>query len=349
MKLVFFLNSASPHQIPYIKELKKNEQVSELILVVPQIDLEERKEIGWNTEEMLLNSHIQYLLSPSDQILTKILNTDETFCFFSGIRADLNVFKWFKYSLNFKVKRYIITEPPFTFNKPLWMHYIRFFLQDYKFIKYIDGIFAIGEDAVKYYKSISKRWKVFPFQYVTEHKERTKGTINGNLRLLFVGNLCKRKNVRIVIEALKGLNNLEFTIVGNGKEKMKLEKLAQKYKIPAVFVGTKNMKEISSIIQEHDVLILPSLHDGWGAVVNEAMDLGVYVIVSSRCGARVMINKGVTGEVFISNNIKALRNSITHCLETKNDIRKMVKDNIKSFDKFRGESVAKYFLNCIEK
>lgn len=349
MNLVFFQNTASPHQIPYIKEFKKDKQVSELILVVPQIDLEERKKIGWDTEEMLLNSHIKYLLSPSDQILTKILNTDETFCFFSGIRADLNVFKWFKYSLKFKVKRYIITEPPFTFNKPLWMHYIRFFLQDYKFVKYINGIFAIGEDAVKYYESISKRWKVFPFQYVTEHKERTKGAVKGNLKLLFVGNLCKRKNVKIVIEALKGLNNLEFTIVGDGEEKMNLEKLAQEYKIPVSFLGTKDMKEIPSIMQENDVLILPSLHDGWGAVVNEAMDLGLYVIVSDRCGSRTMIDKGITGEVFISNNIKSLRGSIAHCLEIKDDIRRRIKDNIKSFDKFRGKSVAKYLMNCIEK
>ena len=79
------------------------------------------------------------------------------------------------------------------------------------------------------------------------------------------------------------------------------------------------------------------------------MDLGLYVIVSNRCGARTMINKGITGEVFISNNIKSLRDSITHCLEIKDDIRKKIKDNIKSFDKFRGKSVAKYLINCIEK
>ena len=29
------------------------------------------------------------------------------------------------------------------------------------------------------------------------------------------------------------------------------------------------MKEIPSIMQENDVLVLPSLHDGWGAVVNK--------------------------------------------------------------------------------
>lgn len=349
MRLLFFQNCVSPHQIPYIKELVLSPKIEELFLIVPRYDYNERKDMGWDNRLLISNTTIKLVYLPKKDIIKELLNKDDIYCFFSGIRADKDVFEWFKESLNYPVKRYIITEPPFTFNKPLWMHYIRFFLQDYKFVKYIHGVFAIGEDAVKYYKSISNQWKVFPFQYVTAPRERTQKTPEGNLKLLFVGNLCKRKNVKIVIEALKGLNNLVFTIVGNGEDKTNLEKLAQEYKIPVSFLGTKNMKEIPSIMQENDVLILPSLHDGWGAVVNEAMDLGLYVIVSNRCGARTMINKGITGEVFISNNIKSLRDSITHCLEIKDDIRKKIKDNIKSFDKFRGKSVAKYLINCIEK
>lgn len=350
MILILFQNCVSPHQVPYIKELSINPNIEDVFLIVSRYDYKERQDMGWNNKKLIDNTAIKLIYKPSKNIVQQLLSTNKNaFYFFSGIRADKDVFEWFKESLNYPVKRYIITEPPFTFNKPLWMHYIRFFLQDYKFVKYIHGVFAIGEDAVKYYKNISRQWKVFPFQYVTEHNERTKGAAKGNLKLLFVGNLCKRKNVKIVIEALKGLNNLEFTIVGNGEEKMNLEKLAQEYKIPVSFLGTKDMKEIPSIMQENDVLILPSLHDGWGAVVNEAMDLGLYVIVSNRCGARTMIDKGITGEVFISNNIKSLRGSIVHCLEIKDDIRKRIKDNIQSFDKFRGKSVAKYLINCIEK
>lgn len=350
MILIFFQNCVSPHQVPYIKELSINPNIEDVFLIVPRYDYKERQDMGWDNKKLIDNTAIKLIYKPSKNIVQQLLSTNKNaFYFFSGIRADKNVFEWFKESLNYPVKRYIITEPPFTFNKPLWMHYIRFFLQDYKFVKYIHGVFAIGEDAVKYYKNISRQWKVFPFQYVTEHNERTKGVAKGDLKLLFVGNLCKRKNVKIVIEALKGLNNLEFTIVGNGEEKTNLEKLAQEYKMPVSFLGAKDMKEIPSIMQENDVLILPSLHDGWGAVVNEAMDLGLYVIVSNKCGARAMIDKGITGEIFISNNINSLRDSITHCLEIKDDIRERIKDNIKSFDKFQGKSVAKYLINCIEK
>lgn len=349
MNFIFFQNCISPHQIPYIKELVSFPCIKEVILIVPRYDYNERQEMGWDNKNLIENTGIKLLLKPNSKIIKELLNKNKlSFLFFSGIRADKDIFTWFKISLNYDVKRYIITEPPFTFKKPLWMHYIRFFLQDYKFIKYIDGIFGIGEDAVKYYRNISKRWKVFPFQYVTEHNKREKETPTGCLKLLFVGSLCKRKNVKIVIKALKGIDDVEFTIVGDGKEMPKLKKLAERNNIPVSFLGTKSMKEVPLIIQKHDVLVLPSLYDGWGAVVNEAMDLGLYVIVSDKCGAKMMIEQGKTGNIFVSNDVNSLKKSIVQSIKDKNIIREKINDNISYFEKFRSKSVSRYFINCLE-
>lgn len=349
MILIFFQNCVSPHQVPYIKELSLNPNIENVFLVVPRYDYNKRQDMGWDNKKLIDNTAIKLIYKPSKDIVQELLKINKNiFCFFSGIRADKDVFNWFKESINYQVKRYIITEPPYTFNKPLWMHYIRFFLQDYKFVKYIDGVFAIGEDAVKYYRSISNKWKVFPFLYVTEHNTRTKEAPSGNLKLLFVGNLCKRKNVKVVIKALKGFNNIKFTIVGNGEERRNIEKIAYKNKINIAFEGTKKMKEIPSIMQEHDILILPSLHDGWGAVVNEAMDLGLYVIVSNKCGARIMINKGENGDIFISNNKASLKKILITIFDRIQHIRLNTNKRIKLFHKFHGKSVAEYFINCLK-
>lgn len=349
MTLLFFQNCVSPHQIPYIKELVLYPNVKKVFLIVPRYDYNERQEMGWDNKRLIDNTGIRLLYRPNEKTVKELLNENEnSYCFFSGIRADADVFSWFKASLKYKVKRYIITEPPFTYNKPLWMHYIRFFLQDYKYVKYIDGIFGIGDAAVKYYRNISKRWKVFPFQYVTEHNERTKGIPTGNLKLLFVGSLCRRKNVRIVIEALKGIKDIEFTVIGNGEERFELERLANKNKVSVTFLGSKSMKEVPSLMQEHDVLVLPSLHDGWGAVVNEAMDLGLYVIVSDRCGAKMMIEKRKTGDVFKSNDVRNLKDSILYCIKLKSNIRGNIKGNISLFENFRSKSVSKYLIDCIK-
>lgn len=349
MILIFFQNCVSPHQVPYIKELVLNPKVNDVYLIVPRYDYNERQEMGWNNKKLIEDTGIKFIYKPNEEVIKELLtNNENSYCFFSGIRADADVFSWFKASLKYDVKRYIITEPPFTFNKPLWMHYIRFFLQDYKFVKYIDGIFGIGEDAVKYYRTISKRWKVFPFQYVTDHNERIKAAPSGNLKLLFVGSLSKRKNVILVLEALKGLDNVEFSIVGDGEERKKLEEFTKKNNLRVNFLGTKSMNEIPLIMQEYDVLVLPSLHDGWGAVVNEAMDLGLYAIASNDCGAKSIIEKRKTGDIFVSNNIKSLRYSIVYCIKSKEDIRKNIKEYISLFEKYRNKFVSQYFIDCIK-
>lgn len=349
MRFLFFQNCVSPHQVPYIKELALDRKIKEVLLIVPRYDYNERQQMGWDNKNLIENTEIKLLHKPSDEFVKALLsNNEKSYCFFSGIRADADVFNWFKTSLNYDVKRYIITEPPFTYSKPLWMHYIRFLLQDYKFVKYIDGIFGIGEDAVKYYQTISRKWKVFPFQYVTEHHERIKDTPIGNLKLLFVGSLCKRKNVKIVIEALKGLKDVDFTIIGDGEDRKALEELANNNHVSVSFLGTKSMKEIPSIMQEHDVLVLPSLHDGWGAVVNEAMDLGLYAIVSDRCGAKMMIKKGKTGDIFITDNIVSLRKSLVHAIGHIGSIRAEVYNNINLFQDFNSKNIAAYFIHCLK-
>ena len=122
MTLLFFQNCISPHQIPYIRECAKSMLVNSIYVIVPRIDYKNRQNMGWNSNNLLKNTTIHLYISPIDNQICELLKKINTICLFSGIRADKNIFHWFKLSLSYKVKRYIITEPPFTYNKPLWMH-----------------------------------------------------------------------------------------------------------------------------------------------------------------------------------------------------------------------------------
>lgn len=351
MILIFFQNCLSPHQIPYIRECGKDERVDKVYFVMPRIDYEERSDMGWNNDRLLNEPTIEFVLKPTDEKVRELLSVDDedVRCLFSGIRADVDVFRWLNISIGFDVKRYIITEPPYTFDKPLWMHYVRFFLQDYKYVKYIDGIFAIGESCERYYRSISKRWKVFPFLYVTESYDDVPNIhIDGDLRILYVGSLSKRKNVKVLVEALKGIKNITFNIVGDGEERISLETLARENDVKVKFFGTLPMKDIPLEMQKNDVLVLPSLYDGWGAVVNEALAQGLYVICSDKCGAKDLVHDESRGLVFKNNDIVALHVSISSCKKNLTDIRKnriirkaWAKDNIS------GKVIAKYFIDCL--
>lgn len=350
MKLFFFQNCISPHQIPYIRECVKDGRIRGVHLIVPRADYIVRKEMGWDSTHLLGGTLIRLWLKPTDEQIAQLLKeTKGVVCLFSGIRADKDVFRWFRLSLVYPVRRYIITEPPLVYGKPLWMHYLRFFIQDYQYVSHIDGIFGIGDMAVRYYRSISKRWKVFPFQYVTEVAKRTLPSPSGKVKLLFVGSLIPRKNVQIVMEALKDNSEIDFTLVGDGEERVKLEVIAQKNRINTRFLGIRPMNEVPEIMQQNDVLILPSLHDGWGAVVNEAMTLGLYVIVSDRCGAKALILDESDGLIFKSRNDRALKDSLNFVVAHIKDIRLKIDKRIEKAVRIQGKHVANYFVNCISR
>ena len=310
MNLIFFQNCLSPHQIPYIRECAKDERVDKVYFVMPRIDYEERSDMGWSNDMLLNESTVKFILKPTDDTVRELLDVGnkDVRCLFSGIRADADVFRWLNISIAFDVKRYIITEPPYIFDKPLWMHYVRFFLQDYKYVKRIDGVFAIGESCERYYRSISKRWKVFPFIYVTESFDVEPVSLHDDMKVLYVGSLSERKNVKVLIEAMRGLHNVQLNIVGDGEKRRELEALSKKSEINAYFLGTMPMKDIPNEMQKNDVLVLPSLYDGWGAVVNEALTQGLYVVCSDMCGAKDLLHDKNLGVKFKNNKSYDLSN-----------------------------------------
>lgn len=308
MNLLFFQNCISPHQIPYIRECINDERVKGVYLIVPRIDYDVRKNMGWDSRNLLNNSSVKLFLKPSDeQIIQLLKEVNDPICLFSGIRADVDVFHWFKLSLNYDLKRGIITEPPNVYpTKPLFLHYLRFLLQDYKYVKYIHYVFAFGDLAVNYYRFWSKKWQVIPFAYCTDNTYALKYEYNAvkkNLKIIFVGSLTKNKNVISILKALSVIrsDNISLDIVGDGKERKHLENFVFDKNLQNVFFhGSLPMKEVFSIMNNADVLILPSHYDGWGAVVNEALQLGLYVMCSNNCGSKALIVNEQIGLVFRS-------------------------------------------------
>jgi glycosyltransferase involved in cell wall biosynthesis/GT2 family glycosyltransferase len=74
-----------------------------------------------------------------------------------------------------------------------------------------------------------------------------------------------------------------------------------------LFRGFVNQRSLPALYAASDVLVLPSAHEPWGLVVNEAMACGTPVVVSDRVGARVdLVSSGRTGEIYPVGDIEAL-------------------------------------------
>ena len=361
MRFVFWQNCLSPHQLPYIVHLMDDEKVDEVIIVSDCAVEERRKQMGWNVLNIPLMEQCQIILQPTAALVDKLLQerTKDSIHLFSGIRAFRFIYDVFRQSLKYPLRRGLITERPNTYakgcsnGKPLWLHKLRFYLQDYQYIPFIDCIFAIGEECVNYYQSLSKQWKVFPFCYCTYNPIPNHKTVSYHLiKFIFIGRLIKLKGVLTLLQAINNITtseDYELTIVGDGPETSRLHQYIHDNQVEHVrFLGTISNEQIPSLLQEHDILILPSIYDGWGAVVNEALMQGKYVICSNQCGAKALLKNPMNGSIFKGGNYKELANQMQYCINNISIIRNQDAQRKKWANEcISGKAIAKYMIDCL--
>ena len=155
-----------------------------------------------------------------------------------------------------------------------------------------------------------------------------------------------------ILYATKLFNNrkdFSITIVGEGKEYIKLQQYVQNHQLNNIhFIGTKPNKQIPLILQEHDILILPSIYDGWGAVVNEALMQGKYVICSNQCGAKALLKNPMNGSIFKGGNYKELAKQMQYCIDNISTIRNQESQREEWADEcISGKAIAKYLIDCL--
>lgn len=134
---------------------------------------------------------------------------------------------------------------------------------------------------------------------------------NGNrkLKLLFVGSLSQLKGLANVLEAVEALSELvELTIVGRKStdDCRPLNEGLQKHR----YIPSLPHQDVLREMSNHDIFLFPSLFEGFGLVVTEAMSQGTPVITTNRtCGADV-INHNENGWIVEASSTSALINQI---------------------------------------
>jgi glycosyltransferase involved in cell wall biosynthesis len=188
----------------------------------------------------------------------------------------------------------------------------------------VDGVFAISRLAVAQLMRFGVDGsKLFPFGYFVpaidmpcSNASRIPDDV---IKLIFVGTVNKTKGIDLAVAAIDALNRtglrISLDVYGPGDVgHLGLPKSGVIYK------GMIQFGHAQVVIADYDCLILPSLYDGWGVVVNEALLAGVPVICSKQAGSSVLIDRWRCGAVF-DNSIK---DSLVDVLEDLCDRRAML-------------------------
>jgi glycosyltransferase involved in cell wall biosynthesis len=158
--------------------------------------------------------------------------------------------------------------------------------------------------------SIPKKWShkvhLFPVNGVssTDLSLAASGESgNDHFRVLTAGSLIRVKGFTLAIKAFSRFAaarpETTFSIIGSGPEESRLRELVRRSELDdqVHFIQAMPRHELLSMMASHDVFLFPSLRDGGGAVVIEAMSAGKPVVcldtggpgmhVTDKCGVKI--------------------------------------------------------------
>ena len=223
-----------------------------------------------------------------------------------------------------------------------------------RFAASIDFLAARGSYGVDWFAEAGyPAQKLFPFAYTTETP--SPGTVvlagTGPIALIDVGRFLPTKGPDILLRALASLKELDWvlTMVGEGPLKESCRHIAQQNGLSGRvrITGPLMNQGVLLEIGRSDLLVLPSRHDGWGAVVNEALMQGVPVVCSDRCGARDLLQEPWRGEVFRSGEVEDLARVLSRWI-ARGKRTQAQSERIRRWSRcIEGEAIAKYFCEIL--
>lgn len=128
---------------------------------------------------------------------------------------------------------------------------------------------------------------------------------DGPLKVLFVGTLTQRKGLSYALAAVDRLGpQVEFTLVGSRLrgECAPLDAALRRHR----WIPTLPAEEVLETMQQHDVMLFPSLFEGFGLVILEALACGLPVIATPHTGGPDVLTDGEDGFIVPVRDVDAM-------------------------------------------
>ena len=362
MKIAFFSNFLNHHQLPLCQAFLSRNDV-DFVFVATQPIAADRVAMGYEDMNMYPFVVREYESAQSKAQAELIAETYDIVIFGATpkyyiekrMAKNLLSFRFCERSLKKGTWRRFIPQT----RRKIWEEYIQ-----YKNKKlYILGASAYtsydlklcGFDANKCFK-----WGYFP-----QIKQRDVDAIleakdnNARVEILYAGRLLKLKRV---IDSLKAINilikqgnkNIHFTIIGDGEEKQNLQAYVEKQNLREYvsFLPFMSPEEVRTYMDKADIYIFGSnFYEGWGAVVNEAMNSACAMLVSHAVGsAAYLLRQEENGLIYECGNVKDLAKKLKFLVEDPDKRRLIAKASYNTVTElWNAETAVERLLSLCEK
>lgn len=159
-------------------------------------------------------------------------------------------------------------------------------------------------------------------------KSKTNYTNTKNFKIVQISRLMhEKKGQHILIKALsilykKGYTNIQLDFIGEGDSLTFLEKLAFDLNLNnhVNFLGCKSQQFVFDHLCDYDLLVQPSIFEGFGLTVAEAMAAKVPVLVSQNQGPLEIIDNGKYGYYFSNGDADSCSRMIEQIISSGTDM-----------------------------
>lgn len=166
--------------------------------------------------------------------------------------------------------------------------------------------------------------------------------------ILSVGTIEQRKNLLLVIQALKNIHT-DYKLVVIGKQTAYFKQVEQeiaKHDLQERVIFLKNIPfaDLPSIYQLAKVFVYPSFYEGFGIPIIEALYANVPVVAAT---GSCLEEAGGPNSLYVSpTNSVELANSVNQILENSALQTKMQTKGLEFVQKFNSDKVAEQLMNC---
>jgi len=141
------------------------------------------------------------------------------------------------------------------------------------------------------------------------------------LRVLFVGQMGHRKGLGYLLEAMDRLSvPAQLTLLGRPIAVPPILKAAfERHR----WIESAPHHEVLRLMRESDVLVFPTLFDGFGLVILEAMAQGTVVVATPHCAAPDLLEDGRDGFIVPIRSADAIADRLTRLSEDRDLLARM--------------------------
>lgn len=170
-------------------------------------------------------------------------------------------------------------------------------------------------------------------------------THHSPIKVLTCAHFKKRKNIDKVIKACKGLECFELTVIGDGKERKKLEKIDKN----VIFTGRLPHDEVLAKMRNSDIFVLPSVGETFGMVYLEAMASGCITVCTKGDGIDGIIKDRENG--FLTEpNSESIKETLLNIKNlTKEELNSLYTNSFNTIQHYTSTLCAERYLQQILK